>query len=143
MGEARTVRNVHNPTITKQSSIITHFSTQKMSLKLILTAKSHPWETVYHTVDGKPLYRAEKTEYSSMKGTKTIAVYKIDAGSDEKVDFSQSMWSLLRPQGSHSQDPPLYRIFNLWTQTHRPSNATPQISPLGCAHNQWGRDEGG
>ncbi|KAH6901957.1 hypothetical protein BKA70DRAFT_677463 [Coprinopsis sp. MPI-PUGE-AT-0042] len=60
-----------------------------MSLRLVLTDRSRPWDTVYRTEDGEPLYRAERIDYSSMKCTSTVAIYKIHAGGDEKVDFSQ------------------------------------------------------
>ncbi|KAH6901959.1 hypothetical protein BKA70DRAFT_1157550 [Coprinopsis sp. MPI-PUGE-AT-0042] len=57
-----------------------------MSLKLVLAEKSGPWDTVYRTEDGEPLYRAERTEYNYSIATSKVAIYKIRGGRDVKLD---------------------------------------------------------
>ncbi|KAH6901920.1 hypothetical protein BKA70DRAFT_1568111 [Coprinopsis sp. MPI-PUGE-AT-0042] len=48
-----------------------------MTLKLSLTSKSRPWDTVYYTQDGQPLYRARRRDLSTTYGNDTLKLSKI------------------------------------------------------------------
>jgi hypothetical protein len=63
-----------------------------MSLKLFLSTKSSPWDTVYQTETGEPVYRAERTEYNYSMATCRLGIYRISGGKEaSNLDSNASM----------------------------------------------------
>ncbi|KAH6901919.1 hypothetical protein BKA70DRAFT_1307764 [Coprinopsis sp. MPI-PUGE-AT-0042] len=70
-----------------------------MTVKLFLTPKSRPWETIYHTENGQPLYRAFRADLSTSTGTDTLTIFKIGTSGQDHREIAS-----IRLRAFHSDE---------------------------------------